>query len=270
MCVSAGLAQFTGTILYLGRRNHPEYGQVFVLGYENRATNLSEGPNAMFLHFPALGMTQKNFLGTSKCSSILTDMRETVIRSSLRSYEMAWMGSHAEMVEVFDRGIYTVVLASNARCIPDALNQVPVRKRIAINRPLFDFYAEHFPGYPVALCCFDNTEARESEPLLLWYKPMNPDRFVLPGLDGHTGGVPALHEQVEVDHWIIVSSDDMPDEIGSEVHYSNGSMPWKIRSFLPSRVLGKYFRGTMRNGDFTLLHDDVVRGDLSRIQRVLQ
>ena len=90
MCVSAGLAQFTGTILYLGRRNHPEHGQVFVLGYENRATNLSEGPNAMLLHFP---------------------------------------------------------------------------------------------GYPVALCCFDNTEARESEPLLLWYKPMNPDRFVLPGLD---------------------------------------------------------------------------------------
>src|SRR5579862_5582373 len=189
MCVSAGRAQFTGTTIYLGRKNHPEYGQVFVLGYENRAANLSEGPNAMLLHFPALGMTQHNFLGTRKCQSILTDMKAAVSPASA-SPKMDWMGSPTQTVEVFDRGIYTVVLASHARDIPDALAQVPTRKRIAINRPLFDFYAEHFPGYPVALCCIDQTEARESEPLLLWYKPMHPDRFVLPGLDGHTGGVP--------------------------------------------------------------------------------
>jgi hypothetical protein len=129
---------------------------------------------------------------------------------------------------------------------------------------------EVHPEHPLRFFATQPTEARESEPLLLWYKPMNPDRFALPGLDCHTGGVPALHEQVEVDHWIIIASDDMPDEIGSEVHYSNVSIPWKVRSFLPSRVLGKYFRGTMRNGDFALLHDDVVRGDLSRIQRVLR
>ncbi len=181
MCVSAGLAQFTGTILYLGRRNHPEHGQVFVLGYENRATNLSEGPNAMLLHFPGYPVALCCFDNTEARESEPLLLWYKPMNPDPR--EIAWMGSHAETVEVFDRGIYTVVLASNARCIPDALDQIPVRKRIAINRPLFDFYAEHFSGYPVALCCFDNTEARESEPLLLWYKPMNPDRFVLPGLD---------------------------------------------------------------------------------------
>lgn len=120
----------------------------------------------------------------------------------------------------------------------------------------------------MALCCFDTTEARESEPLLLWYKPMNPDLFVLPGLDCHTGGVPVLHEHVEVDHWIILSSDEMPDDKGSEVQYSNRDMPWKVRSFLPSKVIGKHFRGTMQNGDFALLHDDVVCGDFSHMQQV--
>src|SRR5260370_6661430 len=119
MCVSTELAQFTGTTIYLGRKNHPEYGQVFVLGYQNRAINLSEGPNAMLLHFPALGMTQKNFLGTSKCKSILADMREAVIRSHLRSRGIALMST--EIVEVFDHGMYTVALASNARHIPHAL-----------------------------------------------------------------------------------------------------------------------------------------------------
>lgn len=75
MCVSTELAQFAGTTIYLGRKNHPAYGQVFVLGYQNRAINLSEGPNAMLLHFSALGMTQKTFLGpvSARAFSLMTD-----------------------------------------------------------------------------------------------------------------------------------------------------------------------------------------------------
>jgi len=66
----------------------------------------------------------------------------------------------------------------------------------------------------------------------------------------------------------MVASDDMLDEVGSEVFYSDRDMPWKVRSFLPSRIIGKYFRGIMPNGDFALVHDDIVYSDFSRIQRV--
>ncbi|HEU5379076.1 MAG TPA: hypothetical protein VFV38_26935 [Ktedonobacteraceae bacterium] len=91
---------------------------------------------------------------------------------------------------------------------------------------------------------------------------------MLPGLDCHTGNPPDFHEQVAVDHWIMLASDDMPAEVGDEVYYSDRFMPWETRSFLPSRVIGKYFHGTMGNGDFAFLHADVVRGDLSHMQRV--
>ena len=40
MCVSMWPADFTGTILYTGRRRHPEHGWIDVLGYQNTAANL--------------------------------------------------------------------------------------------------------------------------------------------------------------------------------------------------------------------------------------
>ncbi|MGY0232300.1 hypothetical protein [Longispora urticae] len=61
MCVSAGPAEFTGTILYAGRRHHPEHGPIEVLGYQNTAVNLAGGPNAMLPHVPGR-VTREQFL----------------------------------------------------------------------------------------------------------------------------------------------------------------------------------------------------------------
>lgn len=267
MCVSTALADFTGTILFLGKKEHPLHGTIFVLGYQNTPQNLSEGPNAMLLHLPALGMTQRNFLDTRNCRHILKNM----VSALTPHFKSASYGVPKTMrslpVEVFEHDIYTVILAENAAYIPDALPQVPANKRIAVNQPLFDFYAQYFGSYAVALCCFDNRQAREAAPLLMWYKPKDPYFFQLPALDSHTGNVPSLTSPVEVDHWVILASDDMQTSRSQPVHYSD-MVPSNVRAFLPDHVIGRYFSGRMRNGDFGIAHSDVRQGRLAGLERI--
>ena len=149
-----------------------------------------------------------------------------------------------------------------------SIEQVPAHKRIVPNTPLFDFYAHHFPGYPIALCCFDNQEARDADPLVMWYRPLDASRFLLPALDCHTGAVPDLDEEVEVDHWLIFGSDEMPEHVGVPVRYTDRHMRTRVRLLLPTRVVGTHLQGRMRNGDFSLRYEDVLRGDVSHIERV--
>jgi len=52
MCISTGEAAFSGTIVYCGRQHHPVHGLIHVMGYQNTAVNLTDGPNAMLLHLP--------------------------------------------------------------------------------------------------------------------------------------------------------------------------------------------------------------------------
>lgn len=121
------------------------------------------------------------------------------------------------------------MLATDPTLIPDALEQVPPHKRIPANRPLFDFYAAMYPGYAVALCCFDNREALAANPLLMWYSPHDPDRFALPAIDCHTGAVPDLGAQVLTDHWVVFGTDEARPGWGAEVryapHYDQDNMP---------------------------------------------
>jgi hypothetical protein len=78
MCVSMGPAEFTGTILYCGRRLHPDHGRIEVFGYQNTAANLATGPNAMLLHLPARSVTSRQFLPSSHAEHVLRDMVEAV------------------------------------------------------------------------------------------------------------------------------------------------------------------------------------------------
>ncbi|MBO3743881.1 hypothetical protein J5X75_40930 [Actinoplanes sp. NEAU-H7] len=270
MCVSVDQAEFTGTILYAGRCRHPEHGLVEVLGYQNTAVNLADGPNAMLLHLPVGRMSPRNFISVGHSADILIRMRDVVIHAQpvARSAGIAWMGA-AAAVEVFDHDIYTVVLASDPTQIPAALRQVPPHKRPPLNRELFEFYADAFPGYTIALCCFDNAEAQRAKPLLMWYPPTDPDRLVLPALDCHTGGVPDLRSLVRPDHWVLLASDAAPEGWGTSVEYPAG-IRHKLRRFLPDRVTGVEFsHDLLPNGDFAIAHDDLLREDLSKIERVV-
>ncbi|MFD0856705.1 hypothetical protein ACFQ07_31020 [Actinomadura adrarensis] len=256
-----------------------------MLGYQNTAQNLATGPNAMLLHLPARGMTQANFIDTSECPRILRDMVDAlqpVSRGVAGAQAFAAAPSGPPPVQIFDHDIYTVVLATDPTLIPDALEQVPPQKRIAVNRPLFDFYAAMYPGYAVALCCFDNSEAKQANPLLMWYTPQDENRFALPAVDCHTGGVPDLRADVLTDHWVVFGTDEAAPDWGVPVHYTKGRsralgafLPKRLsrtqspaEAFLPERVIGMRFTGWQPNGDFVIPYENVLAADLRALQRV--
>jgi hypothetical protein len=255
MCVSAGPARLTGTILYGGVVDHPVHGLIHVLGYQNTPQNLADGPNAMLLHLPGV-VTQANFIDTSACPSILREMVEAVEPPSRSPAVQMAAGS----VEVFDHDIYTVVLASSASLVSDALAQVPLRRRASVSAELLDFYAENYPDCAIALCCFDTKDAREAGPLLIWYTPHDPSVLSLPAVDCHTGEVPDLSAEVTADHWVILGS----SRAGTPI-----ARPPTVAEFLPSHVIGRRFDGPTPNGDFRISHMDLLlNDDLSGLRRV--
>ena len=270
MCVSMGEAGFSGTILYCGRRLHPEQGRIEVLGYQNTAVNLAAGPNAMLLHLPAQSVTSAQFLPASRSGRVLRDMVDAVrpVSAGPGAGGAGWTGAAAmSHAEVFQHDIYTVVLADSAAHIPAALERVEPRKRPAPNHALLEFYADLYPGYPIALCCFDNADAAEARPLLLWYEPLEHDRMVLPAIDCHTGSVPDLSADVLTDHWVLLGSDDAGDDWGEPVSYGK-QVRRKLLDFLPPRVMGTHVAQSLPNGDFAIDYDDLLSGQLDRVKRL--
>ncbi len=269
MCVSAAPAQFTGTILYLGRHQHPQHGPVEVLGYQNTAASLVEGPNAMLLHLPASEMSQGNFLDTSDHPDVLRDMVAALEPAAAGAAPGRGVGQPAAgAVEVFDHDVYTVVLAADPRDIPAALERVPEHKRPQLAPELFAFYAETFPLYPVALCCFDNADARRAAPLLMWYRPIYSGRMTAPALDSHTGAAPDPQALVDVDHWVVVGVDDeAPAGVGMPVSYQRD--PGPLAPFLPRRVIGRHVDSAqVRNGDFAISTEDAQAGRIGGLVRI--
>ncbi|MCD0449933.1 hypothetical protein LO762_12135 [Actinocorallia sp. API 0066] len=268
MCVSMGPAAFSGTILYCGRRLHPEHGRIEVLGYQNTAVNLAAGPNALLLHLPARSIDARHFLPVSRAESVLQNMVDAVAPVAAGS-TIDWMGGDAPRgaVQVFRHDIYTVVLAENAADITAALGRVEPSRRPALNPELFDFYAAAFPDHAVALCCFDNAEAAAAKPLLLWYRPLDDDRLVLPAIDCHTGAVPDLDAVVHTDHWVLFGSDETDPDWGTPVTYRD-RLRSRLRAFLPDRVVGRRFQEPLPNGDFAITHTDLRQADLTRIHRL--
>lgn len=264
-------AQFSGTTLYVGRRHHPEHGLVHVLGYQNTAVNLAAGPNAMLLHLPARSLTSENFLPVDEGQAgVLRRMVEAVrdVPRGLAAPGGMAFGAGAP-VQVFEHDVYTVLLADDPTLLPDALAQVPQRKRPRLDRALMDFYAQAYPEHPVAVCCFDNADARRAKPLLLRYTPHDPDLLVAPALDCHTGGVPEPGAPVDVDHWVIFGTDEAPADWGSPVTYAPG-MGRELFRCLPERVMGRRYghHGPLPNGDFAISHQALLAGDLTEVRRV--
>jgi hypothetical protein len=250
MCVSVAKARLTGTTVFLGETDHRDLGLVNVLGYQNTVVNLASGPNAMILHFPTSElMTQENILDTSECRNILKDMVEAIQPSQSRAKSLSFDAVRLTRPVVFNHDIYSVVLANDPRDVLSVLDQVPSNKRPPLNSELFDFYADRFRSsrpWPVAVCCFDNKEAKKAAPLLWYYQPFYKDLFFVPALDAHDGGLPT-EEAVEVDHHVIFGSPRL--QYGSPVSYRD-QVPSRVREFLPDRVIGKHFSGRQPNGDF--------------------
>ncbi|MFI6645794.1 hypothetical protein [Streptomyces sp. NPDC050504] len=271
MCISVAPAAFSGTTLYVGRQTHPEHGLIHVLGYQNTAVNLSRGPNAMLLHLPGVGMTPRNFVPVGHDADVLVRMVEAVRPAPEDGpVPMDWMECaepEAHVVHVFEHDVYTVLLAADPTCVPDALAQVPAHKRPVLEPELFEFYAERYSQHTIAVCCFDNAQAQEAKPLLMWFEPLDDGELVAPALDCHSGAAPDLGARVDVDHWVVFGTDECGEEWGEPVTYRSG-MRRRLRRLLPDRVMGARFDGALPNGDFALSHEALLAGDLGRVRRV--
>ncbi|TQJ85374.1 hypothetical protein [Streptomyces sp. SLBN-31] len=268
MCISTGEAAFSGTIVYCGRQHHPVHGLIHVLGYQNTAVNLADGPNAMLLHLPTAQLTPGHFLSAGRTGDVLHRMVAAVEPVAAAADDIAWMGAEPQAVQVFDHDVYTVLLATDPTAIPTALRQVPVHRRPDLDPGLLRFYADHFPDHAIAVCCFDNADAQRAKPLLLWFPPLDPDQLTVPALDSHTGTAPDLDAAVTVDHWVLFSTDQAPADWGEPVDYPS-NMRHSLRAFLPSAVMGRYYdQGqTLPNGDFAISHRSLLAGDLDSIGR---
>lgn len=258
MCVTMGSARLASTVIYLGEAEHEQHGLVHVLGYQNKPTSLS-GPNAMLLHLPAANVLgPKNVIEMPDYPEFLSDLQAYMAPppagSGTRSGALV---ARPKIVQIFDTGIYTVVLASEASLIPDALALVDERKRPALNPALFAWYEEKMPRYQIALCCFDNADRTKSAaPLFWWFKPVREDVLFAPGIDAHDGSPPDLRGYVDVDTALVIGSFRSHALIGSPMM---GKMPKAFAPFAPTRLRATEFEGAFRNGDYVVSVADLAQ-----------
>lgn len=241
MCITFGPAHLSSTLLYAAEVFH-DGRTVHVLGYQNSVENRASGPNAMILPFPsAEPMTSANILDTSGCPKILKDYADTLVsRRRSRSFSDS-DGLLSKGVQVFDSGHYTVVLADKPTEIPRALGLVPKARRPEPNANVLAAFEQIYPGWPLALCCFDSGEMPKPDPLLWWYVPKRKDLLFLPALDAHDGNAPRLDAQVQVDHTIMVGSHE-GCRGGSPVRFKD-DIPEKVQPFLVDQITGLNGRG---------------------------
>ena len=255
MCCTLQPARLSKTILYAGEATR-ENKLVHVLGYQNNARNLYSGPNAMILPFPAIGsMGAINCLEAKDLRWVMSDLAKAVRPPPRRSVDTL-LGSRLSLgsksISVFESGSYTVVLAENANDIPLALDKVPQNKRPAVNEEVFDFYANQYPNWPIALCCFESKRDTEADPLIWWYEPMDDKTLFAPAVDAHNGLAPDLNQKVHVDHSVVFGS--MVNPKGNKVLFRN-KLPPHLRDFIPESVVGREYDQAMPNGDFILPTD---------------
>jgi hypothetical protein len=251
MCCTLRPAELSKTILYSGEAEY-ETKLVHVIGYQNRAKNRFNGPNAMILPFPAREvMGARNCLETEGMRWLMNDLAAAVDIPRLTrgfSPKMAILGS-SRAVSVFESGTYTVVLADDARDIPLALGRVPEEKRPDLNDDIFEAYAKWYPQWPIALCCFESKKEMEPDPLLWWFEPRDERVLFAPALDSHNGLPPDLTEHVRVDHTVVFGSTRASRGIPVRFHRV---VPSHVSRFIADRVVGQKFHSSLKNGDFAI------------------
>lgn len=196
--------------------------------------------------------------------NMLKDIRRTlqpVSRGGMRRGGMLSASKGIDQVQILQYDIYTIVLATRASLIADAVAELPSNIRPPLAQDLFDKLEEMY-DCPFAVACFDNAKAGESKPIAFAYTPKYPKRFMIYTLDGHDGKVPDLNATVTLDHVVFVGS--YLQQNGAHVSYRD-EVPAEVAKYLPKTVVGKTFpAGTrMVNGDILVSVDDAREGNFN-------
>ncbi len=255
MCCSLRPAKLTNTVLYAAETLHA--GRiVHVMGYQNKAENKVQGPNAMLLPIPSdAAMGPDNMLDTTAAKHVLKDYADAVRSHTARldrSFSKGLLGSrNDDRVRVFDKGSYTIALSEDAKSLTAALGRIPENKRPAINQEIFAAYDKFYPGWKMALCAWDGTI--DAEPLMWWYEPKDSSQLFMPALDAHDGKPPKLASQVDLDHTLVIGSvtSTIPQPHTFDVHFRD-EIPEHLKPFLATKVYGQELNkgARLRNGDF--------------------
>ena len=265
MCITAFPAELDDTILYGGIHQDATGLVTHHVGYVNTPINYWEGPNAMLLTFPsAQPMTGANIHDTRSAKRIFRDMQKSLeppMRAVAKSFSLG-----GDFV-IVDYDIYQIIMTTASGNIARALQQVSSNKRPDYNPYVFGYLKEKMPLLSVALCCFDSREAKEAAPMFFWYEPSDPDVFVLPALDAHTGYAPTP-DPVDVNTWVILNADSMPRGKGHDVHYQD-AIPQELAPYLPRTVVGKHYEQRMPNGDFVFPSRVFETGNLNTMARYM-
>lgn len=242
MCCTLGPARLSNTVIYSGHAVRNGLS-VTTLAYQNRAT--SRGPNAMILPIPTdTPMGPENIVDTREGRWFLSDLDTSTRQRQRSTLKSAPLLGSARSAQVFDSGSYTVVLATDAASISEALDRVPENKRPRVAPSFFVEYGRLYPGWPIAVCCWSGEI--EAEPLLWWYAPKFPDWLFFPTVDAHDGTAPAAGD-VKTDHVII-----WDDPSGPFTPWYRAELPSSISQLIAPKLDASRPNGMLPNGDFWL------------------
>ncbi len=207
--------------------------------------------NALILPIPdAFGNIE--VIDTTAFGDFVTDIKRalTPVRRGRGSLGGVDRGGDAKSVRIVEFDIYTIVISASAEAIEKALAKVPANRRPALNDKVLGKYTPWYKGWALAVCCFDNREAKRGKPLLFKYKPSkqkDKSKMFIPMLDDHSGNGPDLKAQVDVDHTIFAAAPGMIG--GKRVSYSNLAGGHAAQRDLPEFVVGESLSGKYLNGD---------------------
>ncbi len=259
--MSSGPAEFSKTVIYSAEVKNKDGEVRHVLGYQNHADNISRGPNAMILPIPADTVSRDNVVDASDFSDVLDIYSEAVekLRNRSRSFTRLTLSYSASLADVFESGSYTIVLATEASQITEALERVPANKRPSISKELVDSLGKLYEGWPIAVCCFDGNKVAP-EPMIWEFKPKFENILFAPALDAHTGGAPDLKANVQRSHKLAFHSYKMNLDtcLNTEIEYSD--VPDKLLWLFGTKIKGAIVEGKTPNGDFAITIQDLISG----------
>lgn len=234
-------ARLSSTIIYAGEAYHPvSQDYIHVLTYQNKAENKDTRPNALVLPIPTDFLGPENSIDMAGHRTLLKDMAKPLL--AMNTERDLKRGSRAP--EPFKMGSYTTVIAGSDN-IAEALSRLPDSLRPQLNREIFRSFAEWYPGWQIAICCWDGKI--EPEPLLWWYRPLNPKTLFYPTLGAHNGKAPDLQRDILRDHLLLVGSKVHPVGIPTKVSDFGLAAP-----YLSDRIWGRVLKEEDFNRDYTL------------------
>lgn len=248
------------TRIYAGTAHHPTTGKlVHVMAYGTKFA--ARGPTGMLLAVPSMTplVQHVHVLDGNSARGLLTAYDDAIdpfveqTRGMMKSFG-------ASDVEVYDVGDYTMVTATDAGAIYDALSAVAPARRPPLKRDIFEQMGAVYQGFlfpwRFIIACSDGSPV-DAAPIVLVYEPHNPAELFIPGLDAHDGKPAKIGAMVTIDHSLFIGSTIKP--IAGEPVSSRAidSLDASLRPFFPATIAGMRHRNRVINGDWRVTIADM-------------